>query len=81
MNIPPFCKKLLLLIADQLHGPPQVIRLHSFGPDKAWNPVRPDQINLGLSITKHMHMGWFMIVCENDDAQPVRPIDCDHNWK
>jgi hypothetical protein len=66
MDVPPLCKKLLLLVADQLHGPPQVICFHSFSPDKTWNPVRSDQINLGLSIPKHMQMGWFMIVCEDD---------------
>jgi hypothetical protein len=25
-----------------------------------------------------MHMGGFVIVCEDDDAQPMRPMDRDH---
>jgi hypothetical protein len=78
MELPPLCEKLFLLVADHLHGAAQVIRFHPFGLNKDGNPVRADQINLGLSITEHMHMGWLMIVCEDDDALPVRPIDCDH---
>jgi hypothetical protein len=25
-----------------------------------------------------MHMGWLVIVGEDDDAQTMRPVNCDH---
>jgi hypothetical protein len=78
MEFPPLGKKLVLLVADQLHGAPQIVGLHIFSPNKSWRTVRPDQVDLGMTIPEHMHMGWFMVVCEDDDAQPMRSIDRDH---
>jgi hypothetical protein len=74
MDFPPFGKKQLLLVADQLHGALQIGRLHVFGPDKGRGTVSPDQVDLGLTVSEHMHMGWFVIVVEDDDAQTMRPI-------
>jgi hypothetical protein len=31
-----------------------------------------------MTIAEHMHMGGFVIVCEDDDAQSMRPVDRDH---
>jgi len=50
----------------------------AFSPDKGWRTVRPDQVDLGMTIAEHMHMGGFVIVCEDDDAQPMRPMDRNH---
>jgi len=49
-------------------------------PDKGWRTVRPDQVDLGMTIAEHMHMGGLVIVCENDDAQPMRAVDRNHEW-
>jgi len=81
MDFPPSCKKLLLLVADHLHGTAQIVRLHAFGPDESRNPVRSDQIDLGLPITEHMHMGWLVIVREDDDAQTMRTVNRNHGRK
>jgi hypothetical protein len=78
MELPPSCEKLFLLVANHLHGAAQIIRLHILSPDKGWGAVRPDQVYLGMAIAEHMHMGRFVIVCEDDDAQPTRPVDRDH---
>jgi len=78
MELPPLGKKRFLLVADQLHGATQITGLHVFSPDKGWRTVRSDQVNLGMTIAEHMHMGGFVIVCEDDDAQPMRPMDRDH---
>jgi hypothetical protein len=52
MDFPPFGKKQLLLVTDQLHGALQIGRLHVFGPDKGWITVSPDQVERYL-ITPH----------------------------
>jgi len=78
MELPPLGKKLFLLVADQLHGATQITGLHVFSADKGWRTVRPDQVYLGMTIAEHMHMGGIVIVCEDDDAQPMRPVDRDH---
>jgi hypothetical protein len=26
-----------------------------------------------------MHMGWFVVISEDDDAQTMRPVNCDHS--
>ena len=79
MNFPPSGKKSLLLVRDDLHGPAHIVPLHALSPDKSRSPVRPDQIDLDLPITGHMHMGRLMIVCEDDDAQTMRSAYGDHN--
>jgi hypothetical protein len=77
MDFPPFGKKLFPLVTDQLHGTAQIVRLHAFGPNKGRKTIRPDEVDLGLSVPEHMHMGWFVVVSEDDDAQTMRPGNCD----
>jgi hypothetical protein len=79
MDFPPSGKKRLLLVLDDLHGAAHIVPLHALGPDKRWSPVRPDQVDLDLPVTEHMHMGRLMIVCEDDDAQTMRSVYGDHN--
>lgn len=64
---------------DDLHGSTYIVPFHALSPDKNWSPVKPDQIDLDLPITEHMHMGWLMIVCEDDDTQTMRSVYGDHN--
>lgn len=65
------------MVADHLHGAAQVVGLHVFGPHKGRRTIRPDQVYLGMTVAKHMDMSWFMVVCEDDDAQPMRSMDGD----
>jgi hypothetical protein len=78
MDFPPSGKKFFLAITDQLNDPTQIVCLHSLGPYKRGNTIRSDQIDLGMSFAKHMHMGWLVIVGEYNDAQAICPMDCDH---
>lgn len=47
------------------HGPIQFRRIGS-------------DVDLHFAIADHMHMGRLVIVCEDDDAKPVRAQDGDH---
>lgn len=66
------------MVTNQLQGTAHVIPLQAFGPDEHRTAIRADQVDLGLPVTKHMHMGRLVIVREDDDAQTMRPMDRDH---
>lgn len=66
------------MIADDLDRTADLVALHIPGPDQNRRSVRADQIDFGLTIAKHVHMGWFVVVGVDDDAQPMRPVDGDH---
>jgi hypothetical protein len=78
MKFPPSRQKLFLLVSDQLHGTAQIVCLHPLSSNEGWNPVRSGKIDLGMPITKHMHVGWLVVVREYYDAQPVRTVNCYH---
>jgi len=68
MDFPPFGKRLFPLVTDQLHGTAQIVRRHAFGPNKGRKTIGPDEVDPGLSVPEHMHMGWFVVISEDDDA-------------
>jgi hypothetical protein len=40
--------------------------------------LRPEQIDLGLSVPEDVDMGWRVIIREDDEAQPGDPQDGNH---
>jgi hypothetical protein len=42
-------------------------------------PVGTQQVDLGVAVAEHVHMGGLMVIAEDHDAQPVRPKDGDHD--
>lgn len=66
------------MITDYLHRSADLVALHIPGPDQNRRSVRAGQIDFGLTIAKHVHMGWFVVIGVDDDAQPMRPIDRNH---
>ena len=78
MDFPPSGKKWFLLITDDPHRPAQIVCFHALHPHKRRKTIRPDQVDLGVTVTEHMHMGWFVIVGKDDGAQTLRTKDTDH---
>lgn len=66
------------MIADNLNRTADLIAFHVPRPDQDWKAIRANQIDLGLAIAKNVHMGRFVIVSEDDDAQPICSIDGNH---
>ncbi len=44
----------------------------------AGSVTRPEQINLGFSVSEHVHMRRQMVVGVDNDAQAIDPQDGDH---
>jgi len=81
MDFPPFGKKSILLVRDYLHGSTHIFHFHALRPDQSWNSIRSNQVDLEFPITKYMNMGRLVIVCEDDNAQSMFSVYCDHVGK
>jgi hypothetical protein len=54
-----------------LHGPPNLTSGHAFSPDQFRRTICTQEIDLGLTITEHMHMRRSMIIDKDDYAQTI----------
>jgi hypothetical protein len=70
MDFSPSSQQRFAIFADQPHAFADVRVFHPHGPDECRMPVVSLQIDLGFSVSENMHMGWFMVVDENDDPEP-----------
>ncbi len=67
-----------LLRGNELHRPANVPVLHSIDPNQLGRASRACQVDLGLPITKHVHMRRLVVVQEDDDAETPGAMDGDH---
>ena len=77
MNLSPACQQRVLLLHHDPHGAADLAAAHALAPHQIGRSVRPDKIDLGMGVAKHMHMSGLVVVHEYDDAQTKRPVDRD----
>lgn len=81
MSCSPTRQKISLPLDYHSHRATHLVVLHILGPDQFRFPIGTDQIDLGMPIAEHMHMGRFMVIAKNDDAQAMRPIDRNYDLR
>jgi hypothetical protein len=70
MDFLPADQQIILLLGNQFHNAADVAPLHAINPNQFWTATGSQKINLGLTVTKNMDMGWFVIIQEDDNANP-----------
>jgi hypothetical protein len=64
MDLSPPHQKIALPLTHDPHCLPDIAACHSIGGDKLGLPALPKKVDLHRAVSKHMDMGWFMIVTE-----------------
>jgi len=57
------------LLDDDPHEPPRIAALHALDGHDLRRAVRPDQVDLGVTVTKGVNMYRRMVIGEDDDAK------------
>jgi len=78
MDISPTCEQGFLLLRHNLHGAAHIAAFHAFDGHDLWLAFGSQQVDLGVSVAEHMHMGWRMVIDKDDEAQAMGAVNGDH---
>jgi len=74
MNPPPPFQQEDLLLHHNVHRSPKLRPAHAYDEDQLGFARSASEIDLRFAVTEHMHVGRFIIVDENHEAQPVSAV-------
>ncbi len=77
MNLAPACQQIRLLRHNHLHRVAHIAPLHALYGHHLRHTARPDQIELGVPVSKNMDMCRFMIIGKDDEAQAMSAQNSD----
>src|SRR4051794_32503995 len=78
MDVLPPRKQQGLLRDNDPHGPANLGAGHALGPNQLGASVGAPQIDLGLTVTKDVHVRRLVIIDEDDHPQPTGKKNGDH---
>jgi hypothetical protein len=78
MYVSPSRKECFSVLSHNGHRAAHFVSLHIRRPDQLGRSAPTCQVDLGVPITEDMHVGRFVVIAEDNDAQPMRAMNGDH---
>lgn len=71
-------EKIVAMLHHELYRAANLTSSHAFGPDQFRTSRSPQEIDLGLAVTKNVHVSRLVVIEIDDDAKAMSPMDRDH---
>jgi hypothetical protein len=78
MDLLPPSQQQHLLLKINPHSTADLNAGHTFDPNKFRGAIGTSQIDLGMTVTEDVNMGWLVIVDKDDHAQAMSAKYSDH---